>query len=235
MPAHPRFEDLEKTLENLERFIPFDPGKVEHLAREVAARGCRMAICDIAPLGIAVARRAGIPSILIENFTWDWIYSAYAGRDHRFASIARYLRERFREADIHIQTDPLCRRSPRADIVVPPISRPVRTPPGDMRRALGVPDGAPLVLITMGGFQTEYAFWDALGRHRDIWFVVPGGAGTRRDATPHIIPLAQDSLLFHPDLVNCCDVVAAKASYSTVAEACQAGAGYACVLRARVP
>ena len=32
---------------------------------------------DIPPLAIAAAHAAGIPSIAIGNFTWDWIYEGY--------------------------------------------------------------------------------------------------------------------------------------------------------------
>ncbi len=230
----PLHENLEKTIAHLEGFIPFDPQWIDRIARQLDRWGCRLVLCDIAPTGIAVARRAGIPSVLVENFTWDWIYRAYAEKDRRFAIAACYLRERFQEADAHIQTEPLCRKVPWADMTVPPISRPFRTPPAEVRRQLGVPETAPLVLITMGGFQTDYDFWDALGAHREIWFIIPG-AGARSDAGPNIICLPQDSPFFHPDLVRCADVVVAKSGYSTIAEVCQAGAAYACVLRPDFP
>ena len=230
----PLHEDLEKTIEHLDRFIPFDAPLVDRLARQIEQRQCQLVICDIAPLGITVARRAGIPSVLIENFTWDWIYKAYARKDPRFEPYRRYLGKTFRQVDVHIQTAPLCRRTPGADIVVGPISRRNRTPARDMRQQLGIPESTRLVLITMGGFKTSYAFRDALGRHRDTWFILPG-AERGPAASPNVIPLPQDSPYYHPDLVHCCDVVAAKAGYSTVAEACRAGAAFACVLRPDFP
>ena len=36
-----------------------------------------LVVADIPPLGLAAARRAGVPAIGVSNFTWDWIYSAY--------------------------------------------------------------------------------------------------------------------------------------------------------------
>jgi hypothetical protein len=230
----PLQEDLEKTIECLDRFIPFDGAQVDRLTRKIVQRRCRLVICDIAPIGIAVARRAGIPSVLIENFTWDWIYKAYARKDPRFEPYRLYLREAFRHADVHIQTEPLCRRAPGADIVVPPISRSIRTPRRDMRKQLGVPEAARLVLITMGGFETSYAFQETLDRHRDMRFILPG-AGRRPKAALNTIPFPQDSPYFHPDLVHCCDVVVAKAGYSTVAEACHAEVSFACVKRPDFP
>ena len=36
-----------------------------------------LVVADIPPLGLAAARRAGVPGIGVSNFTWDWIFSAY--------------------------------------------------------------------------------------------------------------------------------------------------------------
>ena len=231
----PLHEDLGSTLERLDRFFPFEDDRIDPLAHKMVQCQCRLVICDIAPMGIAVARKAGIPSVLIENFTWDWIYKTYALKDPRFNPHRRYLREMFRRADVHIQTEPLCRRDPGADIVVPPIARKIRTPSRDMRKRIGVPEGAPLVLITMGGFQPRYLFRDALGRSRDIWFILSGVDQQRPALAPNAISIPHDSPYYHPDLVHCCDVVVAKAGYSTVAEVCQAGAKFACVLRPDFP
>src|SRR6202035_923270 len=39
--------------------------------------GAALVISDIPPLAIAAADQAGIPSIAVANFTWDWIYAYY--------------------------------------------------------------------------------------------------------------------------------------------------------------
>ena len=70
-------EDLAATAKRLAEFYPPSPRRVGRLAALVRRLGCRVVLCDIAPLGILVAERAGIPSVLIENFTWEWIYRAY--------------------------------------------------------------------------------------------------------------------------------------------------------------
>ena len=52
-----------------------------------------MVVGDIPPLAFAAAHRAGVPSIVIGNFTWDWIYSVY-GRSigSRRRSFRRFAR-----------------------------------------------------------------------------------------------------------------------------------------------
>ncbi len=51
-----------------------------------------LVVADIPPLACAAADRAGVPSVVLGNFTWDWIYAAYPQfethrarrrRDHR--------------------------------------------------------------------------------------------------------------------------------------------------------
>ena len=55
------------------------------LLRQVEAD---LVVADIPPLGIAAATAAGIPSIALGNFTWDWIYSAYPGTETLIESIS---------------------------------------------------------------------------------------------------------------------------------------------------
>ena len=67
--------DLPATLDALKHFLPSSHDNIEFLAKGLKERGCDAVVCDISPLGIAVAKKAGVPSILVENFTWDWIYA----------------------------------------------------------------------------------------------------------------------------------------------------------------
>jgi hypothetical protein len=48
-------EDPAATVAALEGFLPFDSARVGELAEAVKRGGCRAVLCDISPLGIAVA------------------------------------------------------------------------------------------------------------------------------------------------------------------------------------
>jgi hypothetical protein len=87
----PLAEDLPKTLQSLDDFLPFGPSQIANLAGEINRLQCEIVICDIAPMGIAVAREAGTQSVLVENFTWDWIYHGYTSSEARFQRHAVYL------------------------------------------------------------------------------------------------------------------------------------------------
>lgn len=83
-------EDIAETLRRLAAFVPFAPALVTRLATAVRAARCRAVLCDIAPLGIAVAQAAGLPSILVENFTWARLYPAYPATDPRLVDAEVY-------------------------------------------------------------------------------------------------------------------------------------------------
>lgn len=226
----PLEEDLDATLQRLEGFFPFDETLVAALAEQVCKLGCQIILCDIAPLGIAVAAQAGIPSVLIENFTWDWIYAGYLEADRRFAKYIDYLGDVFRSTRHHIQTEPVCSYT-ACDLVTPPVSRPPRTPRGQTRQRLGIPENAKMVLVTMGGIETPLAFANYPAAPEELFFVVPGGAP--HASTRQRILLPHQSDFYHPDLVHASDAIVGKAGYSTLAEAYLAGVPYIYTTRPR--
>ena len=227
----PLEEDLDATADRLDRLLAPRSGRLERLAGRIARLGCRLLVADIAPLGIAAARRLGIPSVLVENFGWDWIYRGYAESAPRLARHAEALAALSATADLHVQTEPACRREASA-VAVPPVARQRRTAPSELRRALGVPPDARLVVLTMGGVGWSYRGLEAAERHPRAWFVVPGGAQQpRRRGRVLLLPFRSE--LYHPDLVQAADVVVGKLGYSTVAEAYHARAAMAYLARPR--
>jgi hypothetical protein len=228
-------EDVSQTCDQLDAFLPFSEQTIDEAAAVLARCGCSLVVCDIAPLGIAVARAAGIPSVLVENFTWDWIYAEYVRDDARIVSHAAYLREVFAAADHLVQTIPVC--LPRAaDLTVPPVGRRFRVGREETRRRLGLATDARVVLLTMGGVPWRYAFLDRLAAAEDVCFLIPGAG---QMPLPHSLLPANVRLLpaqsgfYHPDLIAASDAVIGKAGYSTVAEVYWAGVPFGYVSRRR--
>ncbi|HPC84154.1 MAG TPA: hypothetical protein P5234_12150 [Thermoanaerobaculaceae bacterium] len=226
-------EDPAATAEALERFVPFDPAAVRLLADLVVATGCRGVLADISPLGIAVGRAAGLPVALVENFLWSWVYEAYLGAVPALGRPLLALAEEFARATHRVRCEPACGPGDGSRIV-PPISRRPRAGREATRQALGVPEGRPLVLVTMGGTPWVPASLEPLRRRSDVTFVIPGGAGShRRQANLELLP--HHSQFYHPDLVAAADAVIGKVGYSTVAETFRAGVPLGYVPRERFP
>jgi len=223
-------EDIPETVRRLDRFLPFDTARVNALASQVTRLGCQLVLCDVAPLGIAVAQAAGVPSVLIENFTWDWIYAGYVSHDRRMEQYSRDLRHWFQAATFHVQTVPVCDPLP-VDLTTAPVSRKPRTPAEIIRQRLGIPREARIVLITMGGVPWEFASLEPMLRERGVYFVIPGAAAEQIQRRENLVLLPRRTGYYHPDLVRACDVVIGKVGYSTLAEAFWAGVPFGYVAR----
>lgn len=226
-------EDLPETVRQLDGLFPFRAEQVNPLAEEIRALGCELVLCDIAPLGIAVARAAGLPSVLIENFTWDWIYAGYLPFEPGLAPHIDFLSHAFRLASRHIRTEPACSYDLPADLETTVVSRKPRRSRERTRETLGISQSAPLVMITMGGIVTEYPFLHRLEESRDVLFLIPGGSD-RPEKRGSLVLIPHHSELYHPDLVGASDAIIGKLGYSTLAEAYAAGLPYAYVPRVRM-
>ena len=212
----PLCADLPGTVARLNQFFPFDGDAVKQLAEKVNRWNCAMIFCDISPMGIAVAQEAGVPSVLVENFTWDWVYREYVSELPGFKAHMDYLESYFSSADFHIQTSPVCSKGP-VDLTTGPVGRSPRQNRWQVRDRLGIPGEAPMVLITMGGIPKQHRFTDQLARQKGIFFVAPGG-GTSRGVAGNVTLLPHHSEYFHPDLVGAADAVVGKVGYSTLSE-----------------
>lgn len=226
----PLEEDLPATISALHQYFPFQPELLSCLAASLVNCRCQAVLCDIAPLGIAAAQAAGIPSILIENFTWDWIYEGYLSTQPAFAQIIPGLAQVFRQADHHIQTQPLCQPSPAADLTTHPVSRRPKNPPSEVRNRLGIKDNNPAVLITMGGIPEKYAALDQLRRLSSVWFILPGSSDEHQ-IQDNLVLLPHRSAFYHPDLVNASQAVIGKLGYSTISEVYHAGLAFGYIPR----
>lgn len=235
----PLEEDMEETLARLDAFFPLRPDFLAACCRQVAAHDCQLVICDIAALGIAVANTLVLPSVLVENFTWDWIYAHYPTLAYPPAiqtglqTHADYQAALYAGASYRIQAEPVCHALP-ADLTVPPACRPSRVPGARTRQKLGIGQETPLVLVTMGGTPASYTFLSHLRQQKEICFLLPG-LGTALEREDNLIKMPARSSFRHPDLIAAADVVVGKVGYSTLAEIYHAGRPFGFVQRPDFP
>jgi len=210
----PLEQDLPATISALSAFYPVRPQTVESLAAIFS--NCSLVVCDISPAGILAARKAGVPSVLMENFTWDWIYKEYITSFPELVRFITYLRHVNEQADYRVQTVPVC-NAVAADLVAEPVARTVRENRVLVRRRLQIGDAERVVLVSMGGIGMASLPLDRLQAARDTVFVISGYTG-EPVAAANLKFLLPDADFFHPDLVASCDAVIGKVGYSTLAE-----------------
>ena len=67
-------------------------------AEWLRSSGARLVLGDIPPLAFAAADAAGVPSVGLGNFSWDWIYGHLAPREPALGEAAALARDAYGQA-----------------------------------------------------------------------------------------------------------------------------------------
>ena len=210
--------DVRRTLEENAGFYR----GIDALARGEAGflrhEGIGLVVGDIPPLAFLAASAAGVRSVAVGNFSWDWIYDSYT-EEH---PSSRYLVDLVREAYGH--ADLLLRLPFHGDMGafhrirdIPLIARTARLSRAETRRALGISpeETRKVVFISMGGHcsaEIREGEDTDFGGYLYVSYFRPG-IGMKR-----LILLEDRAGLSHPDIVAASDCVISKPGYCTIAE-----------------
>jgi L-arabinokinase len=211
-------------------------GRAESEAGVLASLGASAVVSDLPPLAMAAAKRAGIPSIALGNFTWDWIYQGYPEFEQRAPGVVAIIRDAYSHTTrslrlpFHGGFEPM--RSVNQDI--PLIARHAGHRRETVRQMLGLPDDQVVVLASFGGYGLNLRYREIAGRSRFVLIATDleapdggGGSGIDRPGDPfrrfRIADLARQGL-YYPDLVAAADVVVGKPGYGIVSECIANGA-----------
>jgi L-arabinokinase len=198
-------DSLQRAVEFYRDFESLAGREAEFLRRSGAA----VVLGDTPPLAHAAAARAGVPSVAIGNFTWDWIYEGYESFRTEAADVIDVVRKAYALATRALRLPMHGGFEPMAPVTVdmPFITRRSTRDPADTRRKLGVPDDRPFVLASFGAYGLAAEF-ENIAREQHV---------TVR------APRAQlDAGLLYPDAVAAADLVISKPGYGIVSE-CVAG------------
>ena len=202
-------------------------GRVAAEVRFLRESGARLVVGDIPPLAFAAAAEAGLRSIALGNFSWDWIYGHLARREPVFADASRHAAEAYARAGLLLRLPFAGDLSafPRVEDVPLVVRRPEVGKP-EARRRLGLGHG-PVVLLSFGGVGMPGLQPAAYGRLDAYTFVLTGRAADG-PAPANLRRLEASDLavagLGYPDLVGAVDVVVSKPGYGIVTDCIGAGA-----------
>ncbi len=184
----------------------------------------QLVVSDAPPLACAAAALAGIPSIVVSNFTWDWIYEGYAAT---FASRAPHVLPTIRAAYSSASEAwrlPLHGGFATISKVtdLPYVARHAQHPRQEVLDALGVPANRPVALSSFGGYGVrdfDPSSLDCLDR----WTVVITGRGPAPQDLPSGLVFVDEAKIYesgvrYEDLVAAVDVVVTKPGYGIVSE-----------------
>ena len=181
--------------------------------------GTAVVLCDAPPLPLVAAARAGIPGLLLANFTWAEIYASHArkvGTDTARDTV-RAVQAAYKHASVVLRAAPGLRISGVAPIidvgmvVTPGVNRRV-----ELRASLGLSLDDKVVYFYVGRYGQADLGWDRLREFKGIHFVGFHPAPTGPLPNLHVVPA---ELWTGADLAASADAIVAKAGYGTVCEA----------------
>jgi len=211
--SSPFAHNLPKTKRKLEEFFKQENDRTRHLCKKLQQHSTDLVISDISSLGIKVGNLLCIPNILIENFTWPWIYEAYAKDDLFFRKSADRLRKYYELVDLRIQCSPHCEDTPDGKIISP-VFRPPHSTIEETKRKLGISED--FFLISTGGISLNLCNYHFNSCRAKI--VIPCSINEVRRVN-NAIYLPINSGIYFPDLVHASSAVIGKAGYGTISEA----------------
>jgi len=212
--------------ETARRAADFYAGFDAHVERErrvLVGQGATTVGGDIPPLAFAAAHAAGVPSVAISNFTWDWIYTGFPGFDRLAPGVRQQIADANALATLALRL-PFHGgfQSMRRVVDVPLVARHASASREDTRRRLQLPDGRPIVLATFGGHRGTIPLDRAADR--GSFLLVATDYEVARDAAVHqnLRVVTADELtragLSYTDLLAACDAVVTKLGYGIVSE-----------------
>lgn len=200
--------------------VRFHATWADRLQREVTAMRAAapaLVLADTPYLAVAAGKAAAIPTIVLANFTWDLVLSAFAslpGIDA--AALTETIRGHYAEADLALRIAP----APKLDICprivdVGPIAEPAPPARERLDRALDLAPGEQTVLVGFGGIPLSSLPFATLERLRGYRFLFDGPvpAGLTRVQSIKALPFPFKTVMASVD------VIVTKPGYGTIVEA----------------
>ncbi|KAG1332002.1 L-arabinokinase [Cocos nucifera] len=176
-----------------------------------------LVVSDVVPVACRAAADAGIRSVCVTNFSWDFIYAEYvmaAGHHHR--SIVWQIAEDYSHCEFLLRLPGYCPMPAFQDVIdVPLVVRRLHKSRLEVREELGIGNDVKVVIFNFGG---QPAGWKLKQEWLpDGWLCLVCGASDNHELPPNFVKLAKD--VYTPDLIAASDCMLGKIGYGTFSEA----------------
>jgi len=224
--------DAAETIRRASDFYRTLDARADAEAALLRERDVRFVIADAPPLACAAAARAGIPSIVVSNFTWDWIYEEYAEYLASAPDLIRTIQGAYGEAQAAWRLPMHGGFETFTDIQdLPFVARHARHAPEETRKRLNLAIDRRIALSSFGGYGVDGIDFAQVDTGQD-WTIVttqdPDGperaaGGSERPAVHSRICTIDEPALYagglrYEDLVAAVDLVITKPGYGIISE-----------------
>jgi len=208
--------DLDRTLARWTEWIETWDGRVEAELELLRRFEPTLVLGDIPPLAFAVAERAGLPSVALGNFSWDWIYGAYLATHPGFEAVIAHIADQYRRASLLLRLPFHGDMSAFGRIVDIPL---IALGPGRnraiIRELLALPETAQVAIVSFGYGVAELDLGALAARYPQVIFL---RLGERDSAGPANLRSVRRDRLTHSELIGCADVVLTKPGFGILSE-----------------
>ena len=214
--------DARSTIERAAAFYERLDDRASSEADTLRREDAGLVVADAPPLACEAAARAKVPSIVIANFTWDWIYQGYAEHLAEAPRLVGTIQDAYSKAAAAWRLPMHGGFETFSTIVdVPFVARRSRREPNDVRKAFNLPMGSPLVLSSFGGLGIRDMDLGQLDCRDE--FAVLVTAKEPFNPVPKGIHVVVESSLYdrgfkYEDFVHAADVVVSKPGYGIISE-----------------
>jgi hypothetical protein len=207
--------DKRETLQAYRAIAEKNTARLDAEVKFCREQGVDGIVSDITPFAFEVARRAGIPSVAVANFTWFDIYEPYVREYPSFVPVLEKMRRQYQMASLLLELTPSTGMSYFGNRVkISPVAKPGRNRGGELKKHLGLEEDRRIGLIYVGELGMENIRWGDLAKFRGWDFVgiypLPGTS-----ANYHLM----DKKSFpYEDLVASAEVMVTKIGYGVVSQ-----------------
>ncbi|KAI8919585.1 hypothetical protein BC831DRAFT_481294 [Entophlyctis helioformis] len=216
--------DVGRTFAGLATFLATSEETAANECVWLQSQAADLVYLDAPPLPARVAKLAGVPSVIVSNFTFDHILEMIDGADMH---VVDSFRDMYRAATsvIKLPGDVGMDRWKTADGMhfedAPLVARVCRNARPVVRQQLDLPQDACCLLITFGGFgisTRSAAVLDAATVLPDGWFGILVADPNLRCTPADRFRIIDHHTVYMPDIINASDVVLGKLGYGTCSE-----------------
>ncbi len=193
--------------------------------------GAGLIVGDIPPLAFAVGASAGIASVALGNFTWDWVYADYP-RVRLAPSLLPAIRTAYSKASMTLRLPMSGGFETMSNIKdIPFVARHAGKTREEVIKGLKLPGDKPFVLASFGGYGLPSLETDALGKFKKYTVLNTTSApmGRAKKDTPTVerkgslmninVEAMYDLGIRYEDLIGAAEAVVTKPGYGIVSDA----------------
>ena len=220
--------------DTIRRASSFHSDLVTRAASETRALrelGAGLIVGDVPPLAFSVGASAGIPSIALSNFTWDWIYADYP-RVRLAPSLLPAIRGAYAKASMALRLPMSGGFESFTNVKdIPFVARHSTKTREEVAKLLKLPTDKPFVLASFGGYGLPGLDTEMLSKFKKhtVLMASTGTISRARKETPTVerkgsfVSINEEAMYVagvrYEDLVAAAEVLVTKPGYGIISEA----------------